>query len=109
MSAIKLFYHYHQELVDKLPMKDEAFLAELRKSNLLHEDASKELESHTMSRDRATYFLDNVIKLELRNNKVKCFNELLNIMKDSKQENTTELSKIIKSELKNNQITSYDL
>ena len=100
MSATTLFDHFYQELVDKLPMKNETFLAELQKSTLLHEDISKKLASYTTSGDRAAYFLNNVIKLELLKNNVKCFDELLNVMKDSKQENTTELSKIIKSEWK---------
>ena len=96
MSATKLFNHYHQELVATLPMKNETFLAELRKNNLLHEDVSRILESYTTSAERALYFLDNVIKPEKSN---KYFDRLLNIMKDSKEKNTKDLSKSIKSKL----------
>ena len=101
MSAMELFNYYCQELVHLLPMNNETFITELRNHNLLSEDISRKMGSMTSAVERASYFLDNVIKSELHNNNVLNFNKLLKIMKESKLDNNIiqELSITIKSEL----------
>ena len=99
MSATELFDYYYQGLINSLPMKNETFLEELRKHGLLSKDTSTALEKLLTSVERASYFLDNVIKPELVKNDFEGFNHLLNIMIDSKFPNAVELSKNIKSEL----------
>ena len=99
MSATDLFNRYYEGLVRSLPMKNVTFLEELKKHNLLSEDVSTTLDSLTTSVDKASYFLDNVIKSELDKKSVESFNRLLNIMTESNLENVAGLSKSIKSEL----------
>ena len=98
MSGMELFHHCYQNLVHSLPMENETFITELKKHGLLSEDISTKMVSKT-SVERASYFLDNVIKPDLCNNHVLSFNKLLKIMKESELENVKELTITIKSEL----------
>ena len=94
-----LFDKHYQELINNLPMTDEAFLKELSKHGLLSKDENTKIGSLTESSERASYFLDNVIKPKLYNNNVLNLQKLLNIMKESKLEEVKKLTIIIKSEL----------
>ena len=80
-------------------MENKVFLAELRKHGLLPEDINTKIGSLTKSLERASYFLDSVIKPELCNNNVLNLHKLLNIMKESELGNVKELTFIIKSKL----------
>ena len=97
MSAMDLFDNYYQELIHSLPMNDETFLTDLREHCLLSDDINTQMESMTVS-ERASYFLDSVIKPTLHNNNVLNFHTLLNVMRESKLGNVKELSIKIKSE-----------
>ena len=97
MSAIKLFYCYYQELCRSLPMNDETFLKKLKSHNMLTEVTNTMLDSLPTCTERASYFLDNIIKLELDRKKVEGFKILLNIMMKCKHEGVAELANTIKS------------
>ena len=97
MSAIMdLFDNYYQELIYSLPMNDETFLTELREHCLLSEDINTKMGSMTIS-ERASYFLDYVIKPGLHNNNILNFHKLLNIMGKCKLGNVKKLCIKIKS------------
>jgi len=99
-SATELFEHYYTGLVFTLPIKDADFMKELDKHDLLSgENLKSSLESITVYYERASYFLDNVIKPRLTIDNDKCFVKLLTVMKRSKYDNVKELAKLIEKEL----------
>ena len=98
-SASELFDHYYQGLVHCLPMKNSTFMSQLRQHHLFPEDVSTTLESLTKSAEKASYFLDNVIKPGLNVGVDNCFSTLLTVMMESTLEHLVELAETIKTEL----------
>ena len=97
--ASELFKDYYRTLVYSLPMKDATFMDELLKHGLLTADLKIKLESLSMHNQRASYFLDTVIKFRLTVGNNRCFVNLLTIMKSSTHDNVKELAKEIENEL----------
>ena len=87
---MELFHHYHQELVNVLPIRDKKFLVDLTKRNLLSEEQSQTLKSLPTCAERASYLLDQI--------DVEDCSKLFNLMEESEDENITELLIKIKSE-----------
>ena len=98
-SPTKLFEHYYTTLVYLLPMKDATFLDELSKHDLLPEDIKNKLEPLTEHNQRASCFLDSVIKSGLATSNSGCFVSLLAVMKSCKHDNVKELGVEIEKEL----------
>ena len=98
-SASELFDRYYQGLVLCLPMKNSIFLSQLKHHHLFPEDVSTTLESLTTSAEKASYFLDNVIKPSMNAGSDTCFAALVTVMMDSTLEHLVELAETIKSEL----------
>ena len=98
-SATQLFEQYYKTLIYSLPMKDGAFMDELLTNDLLTGDSKIKLESLAVHNQRASYFLDNVIKPELAVGNSRSFVCLLTIMKSNKHDNVKELAKEIENEL----------
>ena len=98
-SPTELFGHYYTILVYLLPMKDAAFMDELSKHDLLPEDVKTKLESLTEHSQRASCFLDSVIKPRLAAGNCGCFISLLAVMKGYKHDNVKELGIEIEKEL----------
>ena len=96
-SALELFEHYYQALIVSLPMKDN-FMEELFKHGLLPKDVIHKLEKLSERKNRASYFLDNVIKAGLIVGNKTCFVNLLTLMNNSKYDNVRDLAKQIESE-----------
>ena len=104
-SAYELFEHYHQTLSFLLPMKDASFVEDLIKHDLF--TSGFKLESLSISKERASYLLDNVIKSELVLGYNKCFVDLLTVMSNSKYDNVKDLAKQIESEFDNDAKCKY--
>ena len=98
-SPNELFEHYYTALVFSLPMKDATFMDELPKHDLLSEDLKTKLESLTAVNQRASCFLDSVIKPGLVAGNKRCFVGLLAAMKSCKRDNVKELGIEIEKEL----------
>ena len=97
--ATELFEQYYKTLIYLLPMKDATFIDELLENDLLTGDLKIKLESLAVHNQRASYFLDYVIKPELAVGNSRCFVDLLTIMKSSKHDNVKELAKEIENGL----------
>ena len=97
-SALELVERYYQGLIFSLPMKDDKFMEELFRHDVLPEDAKHKLEELPICKDRISYFLDNVIKARLAVNDKTCFVNLLTVMNNSKYDNVKDLAKQIQSE-----------
>lgn len=93
----EVFEHYYQALVSALPMKNVGFVAKLQKQNLLSADTKATLASLNTSREKASYFLDHIVKPKLDTHT--CFEELIVIMIESGYSEMTELGLRVKSEL----------
>ena len=76
-ETFKLFYG---ELVEKLPMNDAVFVANLYSNDFLPGDLKNQLSSLKTSADKATLFLDSVIKPSVTSDGSKTFDKLLNVM-----------------------------
>jgi len=98
-SAVELFEHYYIALVYLLPVKDENFIEGLFKHNLLPEDVKSSLQSLTVCKERASYFLDSVIKPELAVGNSEKFVVLLTVMKSGDRDDVKELAEEIEKEL----------
>ena len=96
-SASELFENYYIALIYLLPMKDASFVDDLLKYDLLPGDLKIRLASLTMNNQRASYFLDNVIKPGLAVGNSRCFVNLLTVIKE--HDNCKELAKKIENEL----------
>ena len=98
-SATELFEHYYTGLVFSLPIKDATFMDELCKHDLFPGDVKSKLESLTITYERSSYFLDNVIKPGLAVGNSRCFVSLLTVMKCNKHDNVKDLATKIEKEL----------
>ena len=98
-SACGLLDHYYQALIHCLPMKDDMFLSELRHNGLLPEDVNTTLESLASPAEKASYFLDTILKPNISSDGDICLHKLLFLMKSSVLENVAELAKKIMTEL----------
>ena len=99
-SASEILENYYQAIMYSLPMRDDSFLTELHRHNLLPATEKANLVSLSKSTERASYFLDNLIKPELLNDDTHtCLDVLLEIMMDSGYDNMVELAEKIKFKL----------
>ena len=98
-SASELFEHYYTTLMYLLPMKDATFMDELLKHGLLDGDLKIKLESNVMNNQRASYFLDSVIKTRLAVDDSRSFVSLLTVMKGYIHDNVKDLAKEIENQL----------
>ena len=71
---------------------------DLTKHDLLTGSFKANLEALSMNKERASYFLDNIIKAELAVGNKTCFVILLTVMNNSKHDNVKDLAKQIESE-----------
>ena len=97
--ASELFEDYYRTLIYSLPMKDATFINELLKHGLLTADLKIKLESLSMHNQRASCFLDTVIKSRLAVGDNRCFVDLLIVMKNNTHDNVKELAKEMENEL----------
>ena len=100
-----LQYHY-PELLRLLPMDDNMFVAELFKNNLLPNNLKAVIHSSSTRADKATEFLDSVIKPSAENLNDVNFNVLLQVMMSSNDNAVKQLAEAIISVLNQNCLQS---
>ena len=99
MATTEAFRKYYLKLVKTLPMDDTLFTAELF-SNDLPGDHKERVESLETKSDKATYFLDHVIKPSVISGVGSGFDKLLNVMEDSEYQGVKELAKQIRTSVR---------
>ena len=95
----EVFERYYQALVSTLPMKDDNFTSKLRKRNLLAGGIIDSLATLGTSKERASYFLDYVIKQKIDEDHLP-FDKLLGVMEESNFQHVKELAVKIKTDYK---------
>ena len=95
MAGKAVFEHFYQAMIYSMPMKDANFVEVLNNQGLLPAHIQATLQSLDKSIERASYFLDHVIKLDLDG----CFDKLLTVMMESDYDNMRDLAAKMKSEL----------
>ena len=100
MSTSEVFTQFFAKLARSLPMDDPIFVAELFSHDLLPGDHYDKVKSPAKTRaEKATHFLDSVIKPTISTDDGRCFIELLNVMEDS-DFGIKELAQQIRSKLR---------
>ena len=99
MANSELFEKHYQAFVATLPMKSVSFLAQLEEHSLLPTDIMDMLDSMKTSAERASYFLDTMIKPEISDSSNEGFNMLLRVMRKSNYDHVKDLSFRIKPDL----------
>ena len=90
---MRVFQQFYSELVETLPMDDAVFIAKLFSNDLLPGDLKNQLKLlHRTSKDKATLFLDSVIKPSVTSDGGSSFDKLLNVMKDSEYQHAKKLT-----------------
>ena len=96
---LPVFKSYYPKLVKLLPMNDVCFMSELYGNDLLPGDLKTKIESLPTSFERASKFLDNVIRPSVEINDSRKFHKLLSLMKEIDDFNVRELAEKIKIKL----------
>ena len=78
---LEIFQQYYPNLVKLLPMNDDTFIAELYKNHLLPGNLKANMKSLSTSTQKATEFLDNVVKPSVECDDGTSLNALLITMK----------------------------
>ena len=101
-SALQLFEQYYENLVYCLPLNDTDFIEDLSKHDLLPENIKIQLEKQSKHKERASYFLDNVIKPGLIDGDNTCFVSLLTVMKNSQYDSLKDIAVLMESQCNDN-------
>ena len=101
-SPLQLFEQHYQNLVCSLPLKDTDFIEDLSKHDLLPENIKIQLEKQSKHKERASYFLDNVIKPGLIVGDNTCFVSLLTVMKNSHYDSVKDIAVLVESQCNDN-------
>ena len=80
-------------------MNDDAFLKALRKKNILPGDVKNNLKQFSDASEKASYFIENVIKKGFDRGDDSCFTNLLAAMKESRYGEVKDLAEEIKNKL----------
>jgi len=81
MTSLDVFNQYNEKLLS-LPMRDAIFLAKLTARGLLPGDLKDQVKEKSSTADAADYFLDNIIKKDLKNDEMGSFLKLLSAMEE---------------------------
>ena len=98
-AQVKVYENYIDKLVKCLPMDDTVFTATLTKHKLLPGNTKSQLTAQPTQADKASYFLDHVIKPALDIDDTSSFNKLLSIMEQCGYDHVEKLACKIKSEI----------
>ena len=100
MTDIKaIFDHNVEKFVRCLPMDDTLFIAKLSAQHLLPGDTHAKVKAISSQSEKASYFLDHVIKPALDIDDTSDFEKLLSVMQDSGYNHVKNLSCKIRSNL----------
>ena len=102
MSASEVFTEFYFQLVTTLPIDDALFRAKLFTNGLLPGDHKGHVESLSLpaKSDKASYFLDHVIKPSVTSDDGSSFDKLLDVMEDSDHQGVKELANLIRTSLR---------
>ena len=90
---------YNDKLVMVLPMDDPVFIARLTKHKLLPSDTNSQLKALPTRADKASYFLNHVIKPALDIDDSSSFDKLLFVMEQCGFDHVEKLAHEIKSKI----------
>ena len=97
-SVLEVFEEHYPQLMKVLPMDDDYFIAELYAKNLLTGSLKADIESLSTI-DRASKFLDDVIKPSVENNDCTKFHTLLRLMEKTDHSTIKALANKIRKSL----------
>ena len=80
-------------------MRDSHFILQLQRCNLLPAHIEIDLQSLHSSKEKASYFLDNVIKPELHDNVHNKLDQLLTVMMDDSDDDVKQFAKKVEIEV----------
>ena len=100
MAYIRAYQNHVEKLVKCLPMDDTHFITKLSAQQLLPGDTENKIKTLSTQADKASYFLNHVIKPALDINEISDFDELLSIMQNCGYKHVQKLSATIKCEIK---------
>ena len=106
----KLDKKYITELIRSLPMDDALFMAMLSDQGLLPGNMKSQINAQATQVDKASYFIEHMIKPYLGINDTGCLEDLLAVMKKSGYRPVQHLARKITSELElesNSEGSSY--
>ena len=100
MAYIRAYQNHVEKLVKCLSMDDTHFITKLSAQELLPGDTENKIKTLSTPADKASYFLNHVIKPALDINETSDFDELLSIMQNCGYKHVQKLSVTIKCEIK---------
>ena len=101
MTYNKIYIGYSEKLL-YLPMNDNTFIAKLNTQNLLPGDTESKIEGKSTPIDKASYFLNNIIKPSIDLDNGDCFNKLLSVMEQCGYDYIKQLASEIRSAIEGN-------
>ena len=101
----KIYTDYYEKLVN-LPMDDTTFIAKLLAQNLLPGDMENKIEVQAAPINKASYFLNHMIKPSIDLDNGDCFDKLLSVMEHCGYDHIKHLALEIKSVIKGNPHTN---
>ena len=103
MAYLKAYCNHVEKLVKCLPMDDTCFITKLSAEELLPGDTESKIKAMRMSTlaDKASYFLDHVIKPALDIGDTSDFDKLLSIMQTCGYKHVQKLAVTVKLEIDN--------
>ena len=99
MAHIRAYHNHVEKLVQCLPMDDTHFITKLSAQQLLPGDTENKVKTLSTPADKASYFLNHVIKPALNINETSDFDELLCIMQNCGYKHVQKLAVTIKSKI----------
>jgi len=96
-SALDFFELFYQPLIKLLPFQDRKFISDLHGQDLIPTDVSASIESFATCEEKASYFLDMVVKSDLMNGDCTSFNKLAVVMNRSKYDELQHIAAIMMS------------
>ena len=97
-SVLEVFQEHYPQLMKVLPMNDDYFIAQLYAKNLLTGSLKADVESLPTA-NRASKFLDDVIKPSVENNDCTKFHTLLWLMRENDDSTIKSLANKIRKSL----------
>lgn len=98
MTCVEVYNNYVEKLIKCLPMDDTNFINELSVQNLLPGSTQSQIKTLFTQVDKASYFLNHVIKPALDIDDTSSFDKLLSVMQYCGYDHVQNLSCKIKSE-----------
>ena len=99
-SVLEVFQEHYAQLMKVLPMDDDYFIAQLYAKHLLTDSLKADIESLSTT-NRASKFLDDVIKPSVENNNCTKFYTLLWLMRENDDSTIKALANKIRKSLNN--------